>query len=239
LIWAVDQIVAKAFKKTMDRLGGTSERIAKLDGQLAALTAFGVKADQAVENAGAAMGAIRCELEDTIEAQAKRIAALELRLAEVTGALDILRGRGVPGTLNIKGTFDPDALYLANDIVAFNGSSFVALKDRPGGCPGDGWQLLASSGKRGPRGERGFMGPTGAAAPALKPKWLSFDSEKMALVITMSDATTTTLPLAGVFTGVRVDPADYSIKFSMRDGTELAFSLRELFEQYDNEKCGR
>jgi hypothetical protein len=49
--------------------------------------------------------------------------------------------------------------------VALNGSSFVALKDRPGDCPGDGWQLLASAGKRGERGLRGPIGDTGPAAP--------------------------------------------------------------------------
>jgi hypothetical protein len=45
--------------------------------------------------------------------------------------------------------------------VLVNGSSFVALRDSPGTCPGSGWQLMAASGRdgkdgqRGPRGERG------------------------------------------------------------------------------------
>jgi hypothetical protein len=165
-----------------------------------------------------------------------QIRDLEGRLAEARGAIDVLRGKGAPGALRVTGTFISDALYLANDVVACNGSSFVALKDRPGPCPGDGWQLLASAGKRGPRGERGFQGPRGEP---VKVKWLGFDSARMALTVTMNDATTTMIPLAGIFTGVRIDRADYSIKFSMRDGAELTFSLRELFAQYDNEKCGR
>jgi hypothetical protein len=47
-----------------------------------------------------------------------------------------------------------------------DGSSFVALKDHPGPCPGDDWQLLASRGSRGhqgPSGERGLPGPRGDA----------------------------------------------------------------------------
>ena len=51
-----------------------------------------------------------------------------------------------------------DAKYEQHDIVAVNGSSFIALEDSPGQCPGAGWQLLASAGSR---GARGFAGPKG------------------------------------------------------------------------------
>jgi hypothetical protein len=195
--------------------------------------------NETLDACGRALGIVADKLESMIAKQADRIAELELELATARGAIDILRGRGAPGALRVRGTFDADAAdtYLANDVVAINGSSFVALKDRPGDCPGDGWQLLCSVGRRGERGMRGAIGPIGPAAPALK--WLSFDSARMALIITMADASQTTVPLAGLFKSVRVDPADYSIKFSMRDGAELAFSLRDLFQQYDNEKCGR
>ena len=61
----------------------------------------------------------------------------------------------------IRGTFDSQAKYSANDIVACNGASFVARRDNPGVCPGPGWQLIAAQGKRGvagPQGERGASG---------------------------------------------------------------------------------
>jgi hypothetical protein len=64
----------------------------------------------------------------------------------------------------VRGTFDATADYRRLDVVAFNGGSFIALKDAPGPCPGSGWQLLASQGKRGVaggRGERGECGPKG------------------------------------------------------------------------------
>src|SRR5262249_43256166 len=64
----------------------------------------------------------------------------------------------------VRGTFNETAEYRRLDVVARNGGSFVALKDVPGPCPGAGWQLLASQGKRGiagPKGERGERGAKG------------------------------------------------------------------------------
>ena len=53
------------------------------------------------------------------------------------------------------------ASYRRLDVVALNGGSFVALKDAPGPCPGPGWQLIASQGKRGAAGEKGERGERG------------------------------------------------------------------------------
>src|SRR5262245_10164958 len=67
-------------------------------------------------------------------------------------------------SITVRGTFNETAEYRCLDVVAFNGGSFVALKDVPGPCPGSGWQLLASQGKRGVAGarrERGDRGPKG------------------------------------------------------------------------------
>jgi hypothetical protein len=57
-----------------------------------------------------------------------------------------------------RGTFDQKATYKAFDIVALNGGSFIARKDNPGPCPGDGWQLVARQGARGVAGEKGERG---------------------------------------------------------------------------------
>jgi hypothetical protein len=54
-----------------------------------------------------------------------------------------------------RGSYDPDADYGHNDIVALDGGAFIALRDGPGGCPGDGWRLLVSRGKPGKPGEPG------------------------------------------------------------------------------------
>jgi hypothetical protein len=167
----------------------------------------------------------------------RQIKDLELKLASALGAIDVLRGKNAAGSFNIRGTYDELTAYSYLDVVALNGGSFVALKDAPGSCPGPDWQLLCSAGRRGPRGERGLMGPAGPAASPVK--WLSFDSARMALLVTMSDARTTTIPLAGVFTNVTIDRTSYCVVFRMSDGAELRFSVREFFEQYDLEKQGR
>src|SRR5262245_42793069 len=74
------------------------------------------------------------------------------------------------GSITVRGTFDATQEYRRLDVVAFNGGSFVALKDAPGPCPGSGWQLLASQGKRGvagASGERGERGPTGLSGATI------------------------------------------------------------------------
>lgn len=72
---------------------------------------------------------------------------------------------GEPGpagrSMVMRGTFDPDAEYGELDVVILGGSSFMAVRDAPGECPGGGWQLMASRGSRGERGERGMPGRDG------------------------------------------------------------------------------
>jgi hypothetical protein len=65
-----------------------------------------------------------------------------------------------------RGTFKEDMDYAAFDAVALNGGSFLAMRDKPGACPGPGWQLLAARGKRGANGEPGPRGPAGIAGPS-------------------------------------------------------------------------
>jgi len=55
----------------------------------------------------------------------------------------------------IRSTWSESEAYSELDVVALGGASFIARRDNPGPCPGDGWQLIASQGKRGNAGERG------------------------------------------------------------------------------------
>jgi hypothetical protein len=91
-------------------------------------------------------------------------------------------------TIAVRGTFDETAEYHRLDVVALNGGSFIALKDAPGLCPGSGWQLLASQGKRGfagEKGERGSRGDAGASGVTIR-DW-KIDQEKYAATPLMSD----------------------------------------------------
>src|SRR5262245_2646893 len=74
-------------------------------------------------------------------------------------------------SIAVRGTFHETAEYRCLDVVALNGGCFIARKDAPGPCPGSGWQLLASQGKRGvagARGERGERGPTGSSGATIR-----------------------------------------------------------------------
>lgn len=81
-----------------------------------------------------------------------------------------LAGRGNDGadgrSFTVRGTWQEEAEYSALDVVALGGASFVARRDNPGACPGEGWQLMSAQGKRGNQGERGAPGPKGDPGPA-------------------------------------------------------------------------
>jgi hypothetical protein len=112
-------------------------------------------------------------------------------------------GRDGEDALNfrIEGTYDADTKYRRLSIVMLNGSSFVARHDDPGPCPGDGWQLFTSVGKRGqqgPKGERGERGATGPLATAPRIASTEIDADYN-LVILHSDNSCETIPLRPAF----------------------------------------
>jgi hypothetical protein len=104
----------------------------------------------------------------------------------------------------VRGTFDQAAVYRHLDIVALGGSSFIARRDQPGPCPGEGWQLIASAGKpgkpgpKGEPGEAGARGEPGAAAPTIV-GW-KIDRKAYAATPILSDRSETPpLELRGLF----------------------------------------
>jgi hypothetical protein len=106
----------------------------------------------------------------------------------------------------VRGTWNPDAVYEAGDVVVTDCNSFVATCDAPSHCPGPGWQLLTAA-KRGHRGElgpRGERGLPGVPAPTI----VSWD----------------------------VDPPNYVAVPILSDGSRGApLGLRVLFEQYQRD----
>ena len=99
----------------------------------------------------------------------------------------IIAGRGAPGlpgrSMAVRGTYDPALGYEELDVVTLNGSSFLARQDDPGPCPGPGWQLLASAGGRGKKGDPGERRADSATVAAL------FMDDDEFLTLTMSDGT--------------------------------------------------
>ena len=151
----------------------------------------------------------------------EKVKEIELRLAETIGTVDVLRGKGVPGCFHVKGTFDAKAVYNYLDVVAFNGASWVATRDCPGSCPGNGWQLLAAQGSRGVRGERGPAGPAG-----IPPTFTGARFSHRGMEIE------TSIGPISLFKSVNVDPQNFTIKFIANDGSALTISLLPLFEAY-------
>jgi len=107
-------------------------------------------------------------------------------------------------TPTIRGTYDAYGTYNKLDIVASDGASFVATRDDPGLCPGDGWQLLSRQGKPGRRGEDGAIGPRGERGeegpPAVVPKFVSSEiDENYNLIIVRSDDSREVIALRPAF----------------------------------------
>jgi hypothetical protein len=106
---------------------------------------------------GEVIGGLTDDLERKIEK-----GLIEMRMA--ARPYDGRDGRG----FSIKGTWNRDQKYFAMDVVVTGGASFAARHDNPGPCPGDGWQLVASQGKRGLPGPQGEPGRHGRDAAAIK-----------------------------------------------------------------------
>lgn len=87
--------------------------------------------------------------------------------------------RGIDGVSpQPRGVFKEAEQYRFLDIVTRDGGSFIARKDDPGPCPGEGWQLLVqrkngkdgaagAPGPKGDRGEKGDRGPVGEQGPII------------------------------------------------------------------------
>jgi hypothetical protein len=112
----------------------------------------------------------------------------------------------------VRGVFSAEAQYQKLDIVAHGGGSFIARRDDPGPCPGDGWQSLTTPGKRGekgPTGPRGEKGPRGDRGPA-----------------------------GPIIASWEVDYENYRARAIMSDGTVGGtLDLRGMFERYHSEAC--
>ena len=217
---AFGEALGSTCQELRDRISALELKLAELTGAIDILRGTPPPPERDTRVLGELLSTERREFGDLLE---RRTRGFELKLAELTGAVDILRGAQppppaqfpsvkafsadtiyhegdivafaggtyqarrdtvrVPGekdwvclatagrSLTVCGTYNGDIDYRCLDIAVINGSSFVALKDSPGVCPGDDWQLLCSRGSRGGRGlrgERGFIGPRGECAPIIK-----------------------------------------------------------------------
>ena len=194
-----------------DRISALELKLAELTGAIDILRGTTTPPERDTRALGELLSTERREFE-------RRTRGFELKLAELTGAVDILRGAQppppaqfpsvkafsadtiyhegdivafaggtwqaqrdtgkAPGTKDwvalavagrdgrtprVRGTYSADVAYQALDLVMRESSSFIATRDDPGPCPGNGWQMIACGGKRGAAGEKGERGPRGDA----------------------------------------------------------------------------
>ena len=76
-----------------------------------------------------------------------------------------LRG---PKGLNFKGPWNSTTDYLADDVVSFNGSAWIAKRSNTNATPVEGadWTIVAQKGDIGATGAAGSMGPQGPTGPS-------------------------------------------------------------------------
>jgi len=118
-----------------------------------------------------------------------------------------LAARGADGvdgrSIEIRGLWSEADAYSKLDAVTLNGGMFIARRDNPGPCPGDGWQLTASQGRTGKPGERGGPGPRGdRGMEGLPVVDLSVDDNGI-LTLTNADGSVVTCDLYPLLSKVR------------------------------------
>jgi Collagen triple helix repeat (20 copies) len=71
-------------------------------------------------------------------------------------------------TFNFRGSWDADTAYARDEVVHYQGSSWIAVAPSTGAAPSvdsDVWDEMALAGAPGPAGEAGTPGPVGPAGP--------------------------------------------------------------------------
>jgi hypothetical protein len=97
------------------------------------------------ENLHRALGQLLAEEREKFE---RKATALELKLAKLSGAVDILRGAAPPPPAKFPSVtaWRADMIYHEREVVTFAGSTYQATKDTAHAPPSPEWRCLAASG---------------------------------------------------------------------------------------------
>src|SRR5262249_15125743 len=107
-----------------------------------------------------ATGELGVELRELIAGLRTEFARLETELTRRLASLAT-----ETAGLHLRGAYRSDQDYDRLDIVTLDGSSYIARRESPGPCPGEGWRMLASAGGTGAQGMRGARGERGERGP--------------------------------------------------------------------------
>lgn len=96
---------------------------------------------------------------------------------------------GVDGrSFTVRGTWSAEQKYGHLDVVVLDGGAFVAKRDDPGACPGEGWQVITMRGKPGKPGEQGPIGKGIRGEPGPAVTGISIDDDGI-VTLTNADGT--------------------------------------------------
>lgn len=128
-----------------EEIGAVAGRLEREVRQLVALE---------LEKLGRSVAEARLQLREIESAVEKKLAQLKNGEDGKPGERGERGEQGPAGqSFTVRGLFNPQESYRALDVVSLDGGAFVAKRDNPGMCPGDGWQIIAMRGKTGPKGE--------------------------------------------------------------------------------------
>jgi hypothetical protein len=106
-----------------------------------------IEREDMIESLGDALGMTRVDLLNRIEPQLKK---LELKLAELTGAVDVLRGKQPPLVkFPVLEHWEEDRVYHEGELVVFSGASYQAIKDTARVPTAQDWRCIAARGNDG------------------------------------------------------------------------------------------
>src|SRR5262249_33598093 len=111
--------------------------------------ALSVYTDTIGEFVGEQCGQTRYEVQAAVAPLQEAIVALRLKLAELTGAVDVLRGNEPrpPAKFPRVRAWREDTIYYEGDVVAFAGGTYQARRDTAQ-VPGEkDWVCLATAGR--------------------------------------------------------------------------------------------
>lgn len=138
------------------------------------------------------------------EAIDKLRAEIETKIAEAIRVAFLERAGWTP---RMCGTWTEGRAYQSLDLVACDGTIWLAKISSPGRCPGEDWQLVSHRGERGkpglqgPRGDPGPQGPQGErGAPGIGiARWEIDRKQFLAVPILLSGHPGPAIPLRELF----------------------------------------
>src|SRR5215472_14969117 len=147
---ALGQLLAEEREKPERKTSEFAAKLAKLSGAVDVLSGkaplhahLDIERETLHRALGEVLATERAKFGDQLE---RKTSALEIKLAELSGAVDILSGKTPPRAEfpSVK-AWEPDVVFHENDVVTFAGSTYQALRDTARVPTTQDWRCLLPS----------------------------------------------------------------------------------------------